>query len=60
MIACFQHSPYNRVMAEIFTTERMLILLLFFCMGARYLEFRVNGRSIVLRGEKPKPDGKDN
>ncbi len=40
-------------MTDLLTTENILFLALFFCMGAKYLGISVNGRSIVFRGEKP-------
>jgi hypothetical protein len=46
-------------MQEEITIERMLIVALLFCMGLRYVRIAWNGRSVVLEGEKPSLDEKD-
>lgn len=43
-------------MDDILTTERLLILLLAFCMGARFISANFNGHSFSLRGESKKPE----
>ncbi len=43
-------------MKDLLTTENILFLALFFCMGAKYLGISINGKSVVFRGEKPTPE----
>lgn len=39
-------------MDELLTTERILFLLLAFCMGAKVLGFVWNGRSIQIKADR--------
>jgi len=43
-------------MDDLLTVERMLILALLFCMGARFISARINGHEVEIRGEEKPPE----
>ncbi len=40
---------------DLLTTERLLILALLFCMGARYIRASMNGHSVEVSGDDEPP-----
>lgn len=46
-------------MGDLMTTEILLGALLAFCMGAKLIKLRWNGRSVSVEGEKPSSEEKD-